>query len=43
MAVPLVAYEGILTERFGQLIVTRWNVRLIVFDAEQERVVRWIG
>jgi hypothetical protein len=42
MAVPQRVYESLLAERFGQLIVTRLQLRLIVFDEEQERIVRWI-
>jgi hypothetical protein len=40
--VPVVVYESLLTERFGQLIVTKLGLRLIVFDDEQKRVVLWI-
>jgi hypothetical protein len=42
LAVPSVVYESLLTERFGQLIVTRLGLRLIVFDDEQQRVTQWI-
>lgn len=42
LAVPEHVYEGILAERLGQLIVTRLHIRLIVFDPQQERIVRWI-
>lgn len=42
LAVPVVVYESLLTERFGQLIVTKLGLRLIVFDDEQKRVVLWI-
>jgi hypothetical protein len=42
LAVPRVVYESLLTERFGQLIVTRLGLRLIVFDDEQQRVTQWI-
>jgi hypothetical protein len=43
LAVPRRVYEGLLTERFGQLVVTRLQLRLLVFDEQQERVVLWIG
>lgn len=42
MAVPQSIYEGLITERFGQLIVRRAELRLVVFDERQERIVKWI-
>jgi hypothetical protein len=42
MAVPHEFYESLLSERFGNLIVTQLDIRLIVFDDEQKRVVQWI-
>jgi len=41
MAVPGRVADGILTEPFGQLIVARLQIPLLVFDEEQERVLRW--
>jgi hypothetical protein len=43
LAVPLRVYEGLLTERFGQLIVRRLDLRVLVFDHQKERVVQWIN
>ena len=43
MGVPRRVYEGLLSERFGQLIVARLQLRLLVFDELQERIVQWIG
>lgn len=42
LAVSRRVYEGILSERFGQLIVARLQLRLLIFDEVQERVVQWI-
>jgi hypothetical protein len=42
LAVPSRVYDGLLSERFGQLILTRLKLRLLVFDDRQERVDRWI-
>jgi XisH protein len=42
LAVPREAYESLLSERFGQLIVTKLELRLIVFDEEQKEVIQWI-
>jgi hypothetical protein len=43
LAVPLRIYESLLTERFGQLIVQRLELRVLVFDHHKERVVQWIN
>ena len=43
LAVPLRVYEGLLTERFGQLIIRRLDLRVLVFDHQKERVVQWIN
>src|SRR5208283_592294 len=42
LAVPRRTYEGLLVEPFGQLIVTRLEIRLLVFDDAQEKVIAWI-
>jgi hypothetical protein len=42
LAVPRRVYDGLLTERFGQFIVSRLQLRLLVFDEQQGRVVQWI-
>jgi hypothetical protein len=42
LAVPSVIYESLLSERFGQLVVTKLGLRLIVFDDEEKRVIQWI-
>ncbi|QTA85045.1 element excision factor XisH family protein [Desulfonema magnum] len=42
LAVPLRVYESILSERFGQLILTNLNIKVIVFDHKNERIVKWI-
>jgi hypothetical protein len=43
MAVPGRVYEGLLAERFGQFVVERLSLRVMVFDEHQQRVVQWIG
>jgi hypothetical protein len=43
LAVPRHVFETVLAERFGQLIVSQLRLRLLVFDDQQERVVRWIS
>jgi hypothetical protein len=42
LAVPRRVHEGLLSERFGQLIVDRVQLRILVFDEERERIIRWI-
>jgi hypothetical protein len=42
LAVPQHIYDTVFNERFGQLIVSRLHLRLIVFDEEQERITLWI-
>ena len=43
LAVPRHVFETLLAERFGQLIVSRLRLRLLVFDDQQERVIQWIN
>lgn len=43
LAVPRRVYEGLLTEAFGQLIIQRLQLRLLVFDEQKEKVVKWIN
>jgi hypothetical protein len=43
LAVPRRVFEGVLSERFGQLVINRLQLRLLVFDEQQQRVSQWIG
>jgi hypothetical protein len=42
MAVPIPVYDGVLSDRFGQFIISDLRVRLLVFDEQRGRVVQWI-
>jgi hypothetical protein len=42
LAVPRRVHEGLLSERFGQMIVARLRLRVLVFDEQTERILRWI-
>lgn len=42
LAVPRHVYEGLLSERFGNLIMERLQIALLVFDDQQRRIVTWI-
>jgi hypothetical protein len=43
LAVPRRVAESILAERFGQMIITRVQLRVLVFDEKEQRIVQWIG
>jgi XisH protein len=42
MAVPAAAFAGILGEEIGRQAIRKAQIRVIVFDVEQEEIVRWI-
>jgi hypothetical protein len=42
LAVPRRVQEGLLSERFGRVIVARLGLRLLVFDEDQGRIIQWI-
>ncbi|HVC80425.1 MAG TPA: element excision factor XisH family protein [Chloroflexota bacterium] len=42
LAVPSVAFTGILGEELGRQAIQRAQVRLILFDPVQEEITRWI-
>ncbi len=42
LAVPLRVYENLLSEKFGQLIISRLELRVLLFDETEEKVVQWI-
>jgi hypothetical protein len=42
LAIPKVAYEGIFSTRVAQALLTRENVKFIVFDVEKEEILQWI-
>jgi hypothetical protein len=41
LAVPRRVFEGIFTERLGQVVIASAAIRLCVFDEDSERIVRW--
>ena len=43
LAVPRRVAETILEEQFGRLIITSLQIRVLVFDEVQEKVIRWIN
>jgi len=42
LAVPRRVDEILFSERFGQLIINSLQLCLIVFDEQQERIIKWI-
>jgi len=42
LAVPRRVFEGLLSDRFGQLIVEGLELRIMVFDELTMRIFRWI-
>jgi hypothetical protein len=42
LAIPGRAHDELLSDRFGQLIVTCLELRLVVFDDARERIIQWI-
>ncbi len=42
LAVPLRVYENVLMDKLGQLLINSLKLRLIAFDEEEERIVKWI-
>ncbi len=42
LAVSVAAYQGILSEKIGKLAVGQGSISLLIFDPDQEEVVRWI-
>ncbi|MEM7579483.1 MAG: element excision factor XisH family protein [Cyanobacteria bacterium P01_A01_bin.80] len=42
LAVPKRSYEGIFTEKLGQLILKSLKIKLLVFDDEERRIIQWI-
>ncbi|GAB3497836.1 hypothetical protein GCM10027341_18540 [Spirosoma knui] len=42
LAVPLSVYEDFFDDSFFTGILKRYNVRLVIFDEEQQTIVQWI-
>src|SRR5271157_602209 len=43
LAAPLRIYENLLSESFGQLIISRLQLRLLIFDETQQKSLQWIN
>lgn len=42
LAVPVAVYDEFFQLEFGQLAIRRYQLRLIVYDAESEVIVQWV-
>lgn len=42
LAVPSFAYEDVLTDSFGQLVMDEYQLHLIVFDENKEEILKWL-
>jgi hypothetical protein len=43
LAVDGEVYDGILSEPLGRIVLTRFAVRILVFDPDRREVLRWIS
>ena len=43
LAIDLKTYDGIFSEPIGELMIKRLTMRLVIFDADQRNVVKWIN
>jgi len=42
LAVPLYAWKGLFSAPLGQLVIQRYQLRFLVFDEQQRRIIQWI-
>jgi hypothetical protein len=42
LAIPKTAHDGIFSERLGQLLMARLELKIIVYDVKTETIVLWI-
>jgi hypothetical protein len=42
LAVTDFVYDSVLSDRLGRLMVSQFNLRLLVFDDQRERISQWI-
>ena len=43
LGVPSRVYDSLLSEPLGQLVAAEVRLRILVFDTQQQKVVRWIS
>lgn len=42
LAVPRFAFESTFKDQFGQLVIAKQNLRIIVFEVDKEQPLQWI-
>ena len=42
LAIPSFAYEEVFSDKLGQLVVRQQQLRLIVYEEEEQEIVRWV-
>jgi hypothetical protein len=43
LGVPTRVYDSVLSEPLGQLVTADVRLRVLVFDIQQRKVIRWIN
>jgi len=43
LAVTAEIYDKLFAEKYGQFVIKRQQLKLVVFDSQQERIVEWIA
>jgi hypothetical protein len=43
LAIPQEVYDAILSEQLGQLILARLHMKVLIFDPDSRKVIRWIS
>jgi hypothetical protein len=43
LGVPAHVFESVLSEPLGELVMAEVRLRVLVFDAQQQRVIQWIN
>lgn len=42
LAVPVETYESFFRLEFGQIVIRRYHLKLLVYDPHQEVIVKWL-
>jgi hypothetical protein len=42
LAVPEYAYNSLFSTQFGELVLEKHRIKLIVFDEQQEKIIKWL-
>lgn len=42
LAIPKYSFDGIFSEQFGQIMIERQRLKLLVYDDQEETIIRWL-